>query len=77
MPSDDGKTDFSWIAFVGVTLLGYTEHEVGRMTLRKWSKLYKHYKDVYDFQSLNANGQTTRLTYRRLEEMQQEDEEWF
>lgn len=47
------------------------------MTLRKWFKLYKHYKDIYDFQSLNYNGQATRMTYKRLEELQQEDEEWL
>lgn len=47
------------------------------MTLNKWFKLYKHYKSFYDFRSLNYNGQATRMTYKRLEELQQEDEEWL
>jgi hypothetical protein len=42
--------------------LGFTEKEVGRMTLGKLLKLYKHYKNDYDFKMSNR-------TYRELQEM--------
>ena len=41
--------------------MGFTEKEVGRMTLKKLLKLYKHYKNHYDFT-------LSRKTYRELEE---------
>ena len=41
--------DFSWVLFVGKTLLGFTEKEVGRMTLTKWNALFTHYKRFYNF----------------------------
>lgn len=30
--------------------LGFTEREVGHMTIRKWHKLYKAYKSNFDFE---------------------------
>jgi hypothetical protein len=50
------------LLFVGHCLLGFTEKEVGRMTLGKLLKLYKHYKNDYDFKMSNR-------TYRELQEM--------
>ena len=38
-----------WISFVGVTLLGYTEKEVGHFTFSKWNQLYEHFKRYYNF----------------------------
>lgn len=29
--------------------MGFSEEEIGRMTLNKFMKLYSHYKDYYDF----------------------------
>lgn len=40
------------------------------MTMRKWSSLYEHYKNNYDFR-LSGIG------YGRLEEQTMKDEEWF
>ncbi len=31
------RCEFSWILFVGTKMLGFTEKEVGHMTLKKWS----------------------------------------
>ena len=41
--------------------MGYTDKEVGRMTLKKLLKMYRHYKNHYDF---TLSGRT----YRELEE---------
>ena len=30
-------------------MLGFTEKEVGHMTLRKWSLLYKHFRAYHNF----------------------------
>ena len=43
------RCDFSWILFVGTKLLGFTEREVGHMTLKKWSLLYKHFRVYHNF----------------------------
>jgi hypothetical protein len=51
-------------------LLGFTEKEVGRMTLKKLLKLYKHYKTNYDFK---LSGRT----YRELEDMADHDGEFI
>lgn len=59
--NDDIKIDFSWIVFVGHCLLGFTVKEVGRMTLRRFTKLYEYYKNRYDFT-------LSKMTYRELEE---------
>lgn len=41
--------------------MGFSEKEVGRMTLRKILKLYKHYKNDYDFR-------LKQLSYSEIEE---------
>jgi hypothetical protein len=30
-------------------MLGFTEREVGHMTLKKWSLLYKHFRAYHNF----------------------------
>ena len=63
-----------------MSLLGFTEKEVGRMTLRKWSRLYQHYKDHYDFTQMVEDERGIRvkgLTYKRLEEINANAGEWF
>ena len=52
----------------------FSEKEVGRMTLRKFMKLYEHYKNNYD---LEFKMQAKRITYADLAEKQIEDEEWL
>jgi hypothetical protein len=51
-------------------LLGFTEKEVGRMTLNKLLKLYRHYKTDYDFK---LSGHS----YRELEDMMAHDGEFI
>ena len=34
---------------VGTKMLGFTEKEVGHMTLKKWSLLYKHFRAYHNF----------------------------
>lgn len=58
---DDGVIDFSWLLFIGHCLLKFSEKEVGRMTLSKLLKLYKHYKNNYDFE-------LTHISYSELQE---------
>jgi len=43
------RCEFSWILFVGTKMLGFTEKEVGHMTLKKWSLLYKHFREYHNF----------------------------
>lgn len=59
---------------MGHTLLHYSEKEVGRMTLRKFMKLYGHYKNTFD---LEMNMRAKGITYAKLAELQIEDEEWL
>lgn len=58
---DELIIDFSWLLFIGHCLLGFSEKEVGRMTLKKILNLYEHYKNNYDFQ-------LKKVSYRELEE---------
>ncbi len=63
-----------WFLFVGHTVLGFSEKEVGRMTLRKFMRLYDHYKNNFDLEmTLTKKG----VTYAKLNEMQIQDEEWL
>lgn len=43
------RCDFSWLLFVGTKMLGFTEKEVGHMTIKKWSLLYKHFRKYHNF----------------------------
>jgi hypothetical protein len=43
------RCEFSWILFVGTKMLGFTEKEVGHMTLKKWSLLYRHFRAYHNF----------------------------
>lgn len=40
------------------------------MTLRKFNKLYDYFKIYHDLDIKN-------ITYKKLEEMQEKDDEWF
>jgi hypothetical protein len=60
--------------FTGHTLLGFSEKEVGRMTMRKFMKLYSHYKNRFDLElMLRAKG----VPYAKYEEMLMQEEEWL
>lgn len=44
------------------------------MTLRKFMKLYGHYKNTFDLEmQMRAKG----ITYAKIAELQIEDEEWL
>ena len=45
--------------YVGHCLLGFTEKEVGRMTLRTFNKFYKCYKDNFDLEMRLKLSNTT------------------
>lgn len=47
------RCDFSWLLFVGVKMLGFSEREVGHFTLKKWSLLYKHFRTYHNFCTAN------------------------
>lgn len=59
---------------MGKAVLHYTEKEIGRMTLRKFMKLYEQYKKHFDLEmQLRAKG----VTYAKLAELQMQEEEWL
>ena len=69
--------DFSWFLFVGHTLLKFSEKEIGRMTVRKFLKLYDHYKDNFD---LELKMKSNNITYSQLAKLQEKnggDGEWL
>ena len=55
---------------MGINLLGLNKKEVGKLTYRTFKNLYFHYQNYYDFK-------LSKITYKRLEEMVMEDEEWL
>lgn len=40
--------DFAWYLYIGMNKLGFTEKQIGHMTLRKWDMLYDAYKLNFD-----------------------------
>ena len=44
------------------------------MTIRKFMKLYNHYKNNFD---LETQLQKSGMTYAKLNELQIQDEEWL
>ena len=49
-------------------------HDVGRMTLTLFNKLYAHYKDDFDLETILRASNTT---YAELYEKTQKQQEWF
>lgn len=54
--------------------MGFSEKEVGRMTLRKFNQLYGHYKNNFDMQMMMTRA---GVTYSKLAEKEIENEEWL
>ena len=67
---DDSEIDFDFVYFVGHVILGYTDREVGRMTLRRLMKMYQFYKDMHDFEASGGN-------YRRADIAAARQGLWF
>lgn len=44
--------------------MGFTEKQVGHMTVTKFNKLYQVYKDIFDLENRLKNN---NMTYRELE----------
>ena len=53
--------DVSWIIYIGMAKLGYSEKEVLLMSLGKWLDMFETYKAVYNFE-------TTKQLYGKPEE---------
>lgn len=66
--------EFSWFYFIGKTKLNLTFKETGRLTLRMFGRLYKHYKDDHDLEMKLWKSNTT---YAEAYKQSQRDEEWF
>lgn len=49
-------------------------HDVGRLTLTLFNKLYGHYKDDFDLEMRLKNA---NMTYAEAYEKTQKEEEWF
>lgn len=54
--------------------MGFTQKETGRMTVRKFTRYYKAYKQNFDMELLLL---LTKKTYRKLEEESVDDEDWI
>ena len=48
--------------YVGRTILGYTDKEVGRLTYHRWKQQFDHYQNDYDFK-------LQRVSYSQAQEM--------
>jgi hypothetical protein len=59
------------LTFIGTKKLGYPEKEVGRMTLGKFTKLYREYKNDFD-QELTM--QLNKVRYCDLEKHEDLDD---
>lgn len=71
----DPVIDFTWFYFIGRTRLGLSFHEVGRLSLNLFMRLYKHYKDTFDIElALRKSG----TTYAQAEaKAYQQETSWF
>lgn len=75
IPDDaDPVIDFSWYYFIGRSKLGLTHTETGRITLTLFNKLYKHYKNTFDFE---LRLRQTNTTYEEAYKKSNDAEEWF
>lgn len=52
--------------YIGVKKLGFSEKEVGRMTIAKFNALYRAYQDDFD---LELMMQLKGITYEKLKNM--------
>ena len=66
--------DFSWYYAIGKIKLGLSFRETGRITLRLFNKLYKHYKEAFD---LEMRLKATNTTYEEAYKKANADLEWF
>ena len=62
-----------WYYITGLKM-GFTVKEIGRMTLRKFRRYYKAYKQNFDLELLLL---LSRKTYSSLEEAAADDEDWL
>lgn len=76
MPDDADETpiDFAFFYFIGRAKLGLTGKEVGRLTLRTFSVLYQHYRDIFDLEMILTASHTT---YAEAIKKSREADEWF
>lgn len=67
MISEDetSELDFDFVYYVGHVVLGYTDREVGRMTLRRIMKMYQFYKDQHDFEASGGNYRKAEIAAAR------------
>ena len=66
--------DFSWFYFIGINKLNLTEKRIGRLTLRLFNKLYKHYKNDFD---LEMRLKKANMTYEEAYYKTNQDDRWF
>ena len=65
-----------WLSFVGVTMLGYNEKEVGHWTFNKWKKLYDYFKKFHNFKVQEKLFDIENDSSEEVEE-NYESYEWF
>ena len=65
-----------WLSFVGVTMLGYTEKEVGHWTFNKCNKLYDYFKKFHNFKVQEKLFDIENDSSEEVEE-NYESYEWF
>ena len=56
---EDPVIDFTWVYFIGMCKLRFSQKEVGRLTWAAFQKLYQHYKDDFDMELvMRSKGKT-------------------
>jgi len=72
--AEDDTIDFAYFYFVGAAKLNLTFKQIGRLTVRAFNRLYKHYKDNW---SLEMRMTHRNMTYDELERKARENEDLF
>ena len=62
---DDSEIDFDFVYFVGHVVLGYTDREVGRMTLRRLMPMDPDAKDMPDLEAGGGNSRKADIAAAR------------
>lgn len=39
---------YAWVLFVGTKMLGFSEKEVGHMTIKKWMQLFNYFRTYHN-----------------------------
>jgi hypothetical protein len=55
----------AWLFYIGMSRLGFTEEQIGDMSLKKFFRLYEAYKKTFDVEMLRTANKITYETSGR------------